>query len=87
MDDAEDVTQEVFMTVFRSLHTYAGNSSLLVWIFGITRNKVNRRFRGLRPRLESVDGGEASEVAAEAAPGTPIATSGDVPEGGGRRPQ
>ena len=35
--EAEDVTQEVFVTVFRALHTYAGNSSLLVWIFGITR--------------------------------------------------
>ena len=53
--EAEDVTQEVFMTVFRSLHTYAGNSSLLVWIFGITRNKVNRRFRGVRPRFEVID--------------------------------
>ncbi len=54
--EAEDVTQEVFVTVFRALHTYAGNSSLIVWIFGITRNKVNRRFRGVRPRLESIDG-------------------------------
>jgi RNA polymerase sigma-70 factor (ECF subfamily) len=54
--EAEDVTQEVFMTVFRVLHTYAGNSSLLVWIFGITRNKVNRRFRGIRPRFDVIDG-------------------------------
>ncbi len=53
--EAEDVTQEVFMTVFRVLHTYAGDSSLLVWIFGITRNKVNRRFRGIRPRFEVID--------------------------------
>jgi RNA polymerase sigma-70 factor (ECF subfamily) len=43
--EAEDVTQEVFVTVFRALHTFQGDSSLLVWIFGITRNKVNRRFR------------------------------------------
>jgi RNA polymerase sigma-70 factor (ECF subfamily) len=53
--EAEDVTQEVFLTVFRVLHTYAGDSSLLVWIFGITRNKVNRRFRGIRPRFEVID--------------------------------
>jgi RNA polymerase sigma-70 factor (ECF subfamily) len=53
--DAEDVTQEVFVTVFRRLHTWAGDSSLLVWIFGIARNKVNRRFRGVRPRLESIE--------------------------------
>lgn len=53
--EAEDVTQETFVTVFRALPSYAGTSSLLVWIFGITRNKVNRRFRGRRPRFESLD--------------------------------
>lgn len=66
--EAEDITQEVFVTVFRGLHTYQGNSSLLVWIFGITRNKVNRRFRGRRPRLESLDGDEARELASSEAP-------------------
>jgi RNA polymerase sigma-70 factor (ECF subfamily) len=59
--EAEDVTQEVFVTVFRALHTFQGDSSLLVWIFGITRNKVNRRFRRPRPRMESIEG-EALEV-------------------------
>jgi RNA polymerase sigma-70 factor (ECF subfamily) len=54
--EAEDVTQEVFLTVFRALPSYRGNSTLLVWIFGITRNTVNRRFRRGRPRLESIDG-------------------------------
>lgn len=53
--EAEDVTQEVFVTVYKALGSFAGDSSLLVWIFGITRNKVNRRFRGKRPRLESLD--------------------------------
>ena len=56
--EAEDVTQEVFVTVFRCLASYGGNSSLLVWIFGITRNKVNRRLRrsvgrGLSPSTTS----------------------------------
>ncbi len=66
--EAEDVTQEVFLTVYNGLHSYQGNSSLLVWIFGITRNKVNRRFRKARPHLESIDGEDAVEVAATAAP-------------------
>jgi RNA polymerase sigma-70 factor, ECF subfamily len=61
--EAEDVTQEVFITVFRALRTFQGDSSLLVWIFGITRNKVNRRFRGTRPRLESLDGEGALALA------------------------
>jgi RNA polymerase sigma-70 factor (ECF subfamily) len=64
--EAEDVTQEVFITVFRALRTFQGDSSLLVWIFGITRNKVNRRFRRPRPRMESIDN-DALEIANEEA--------------------
>jgi len=60
--EAEDVTQEVFLTVFNVLGSYRGNSSLLVWIFGITRNTVNRRFRRVRPRLESLDASGAPEL-------------------------
>jgi len=60
--EAEDVTQEVFVTVYRSIGAWQGNSSLLVWIFGITRNKVNRRFRGRRPRLEPIDGEGSYEI-------------------------
>jgi RNA polymerase sigma-70 factor (ECF subfamily) len=66
--EAEDVTQEVFMTVFRVLPSFRGNSTLLVWIFGITRNTVNRRFRRRRARLEPLDGDGAGEIAGEDAP-------------------
>lgn len=66
--EAEDVTQEVFETLFKALPSYRGDSSLIVWIFGITRNKVNRRFRGVRPRLESIDDAHADVMAADQAP-------------------
>jgi len=60
--EAEDVTQEVFVTVYKSIGAWQGTSSLLVWIFGITRNKVNRRFRGRRPRFESIHGEGAYDL-------------------------
>ena len=63
--EAEDVTQEVFMTVMKALPSFQGTSSLLVWMFGITRNKVNRRFRNPRARLSSMDDGECAELAAD----------------------
>ena len=66
--EAEDVTQEVFVTVHKALGTWAGNSSLLVWIFGITRNKVNRRFRRPRPRLEPLDDTSPTHLASQEAP-------------------
>ena len=68
--EAEDVAQEVFMTLLTALPSYQGQSSLLVWIFGITRNKVNRRFRRPRLLLEPLEEGgaldaEGHEVGAE----------------------
>jgi RNA polymerase sigma-70 factor (ECF subfamily) len=66
--EAEDVTQEVFFTVFSCLDSFQGNSSLLVWIFGIARNTVNRRFRRSRPRLESIEDEGASAAFTESPP-------------------
>ncbi len=66
--EAEDVTQEVFFTVFQALPSFAGESTLLVWIFGITRNKVNRRFRRPRPRLEPIDDPSSMEFGSAEAP-------------------
>lgn len=62
--EAEDVAQEVFMTLMTALASFKGDSSLLVWIFGVTRNKVNRRFRRPRPRLEPLEEGGALDVRA-----------------------
>jgi RNA polymerase sigma-70 factor (ECF subfamily) len=66
--EAEDVAQEVFLTVFKALSNYRGESALLVWIFGITRNTVNRRFRKPRPYLESIDAPFARQLSADSAP-------------------
>ncbi|MFO0689311.1 MAG: sigma-70 family RNA polymerase sigma factor [Myxococcota bacterium] len=60
--EAEDVAQEVFMTLMTALASFKGESSLLVWIFGVTRNKVNRRFRRPRPRLEPLEEGGALDI-------------------------
>ncbi|MDH5306051.1 MAG: sigma-70 family RNA polymerase sigma factor [Myxococcales bacterium] len=66
--EAEDVTQEVFFTVFNVLDSYQGSAPLLIWIFGITRNTVNRRFRRVRPKLDSLDASGAREIAGNEAP-------------------
>jgi len=59
--DAEDVTQEVFLQVYRGLAQFEGRSSLLTWMFGIAHNQVCRRYRRRRPVLLSID---SEEVAA-----------------------
>ena len=50
------------MTLMTALGSYKGESALLVWIFGVTRNKVNRRFRRPRPRLEPLEEGGALDI-------------------------
>jgi len=62
--EAEDVVQEVFAAASRSLPSFAGESSLLSWLFGITRHKLHRRFRKPRPFLEALDGELGSRVEA-----------------------
>ena len=55
--DAEEVTQETFVTVFKSISNFRGSSSLLSWIFGIAKNLSNnsiRRFQNQREKFESV---------------------------------
>jgi RNA polymerase sigma-70 factor (ECF subfamily) len=57
--DAEEVVQETFTVVFRSIEAYRGQSSLLSWIYGIAKNTVNnhvRRARAYEARIERAGG-------------------------------
>ena len=38
-EDAEDVAQEVFLEVYKSVHKFKGNSKLSTWIYKICTNK------------------------------------------------
>jgi RNA polymerase sigma-70 factor (ECF subfamily) len=68
--DAEEVTQEVFTAVFRSLPSFRGDSQLLTWIFGIARNTINsqiRRERSADERLAEIDPADVHAGASVAA--------------------
>ena len=43
--EAEDLAQETFLQLYRSLPSFEGRSSLLTWTFGIAHNVCSRYFR------------------------------------------
>lgn len=43
--EVEDLTQETFVQLYRSLGSYEGRSSLLTWTFGIAHNVCSRYYR------------------------------------------
>jgi RNA polymerase sigma-70 factor, ECF subfamily len=44
-EEALDVSQEVFLTIFRKMDTFRGESSLKTWIYCITVHRAANRFR------------------------------------------
>jgi RNA polymerase sigma-70 factor (ECF subfamily) len=47
-DDADDVTQEVFIRIWKALPAFRGESSLFTWIYRIATNEVNRYLKKRR---------------------------------------
>ena len=52
-DEALDLSQEVFLRVFRTLSSFRGQSALRTWIFRIVVNQVRNRQRWWRRRRRS----------------------------------
>jgi RNA polymerase sigma-70 factor, ECF subfamily len=49
-DEALDLSQEVFLKVFRTIHRFRGHSSLRTWIYRIAVNQARNRHRFWRRR-------------------------------------
>lgn len=53
--EAEDLTQDAFLQVFRKLSTFHGDSALSTWLYRIAVNTVLMHFRKKVPRPISLD--------------------------------
>jgi RNA polymerase sigma-70 factor (ECF subfamily) len=64
--EAEDMVQETFMGLLRSLPTYDPRRSLETYLFAILRNKISdhirRRQKGQRQSLDQLETGDAPEA-------------------------
>ena len=50
--DAEEVTQDIFLRVFRGLHSFAEKASFGTWLFRIVHNECATRYGKIKRRAE-----------------------------------
>lgn len=59
MEEAEEITQDVFVSIYKKAHTFRGNSKISTWIYRITINKclnaLEKRKRQLNAKNEIQD--------------------------------
>lgn len=51
-EDAEDIAQEVFISVYKNLHKFRAESKIYTWIYRIAINKIYDFFRKKKIDLE-----------------------------------
>jgi RNA polymerase sigma-70 factor (ECF subfamily) len=83
--EAEDLAQEVFMTVHRAIASYRGDGRFYTWLYRIASNTCKNRIKYLRGRHfhRSVPVDETPEAqvpAGEAGPGVPLQSRVHGPE-------
>lgn len=54
-EDAEDIAQEVFISVYKNLKRFREESNIFTWIYKITLNKIYDFFRKKKINLELND--------------------------------
>lgn len=76
-DEALDLSQEVFLRVFRTIHRFRGQSSLRTWIYRIAVNQARNRHRLWRRRHRADQVSLDEHVAAH---GDPVSSREPSPE-------
>ena len=53
-DEAEDLTQDIFVKIFRSLHTFDRRANFQTWLISISRNLCIDHYRSVRKERETI---------------------------------
>jgi RNA polymerase sigma-70 factor (ECF subfamily) len=71
-DEAEDLTQDVFLKIFKSLHTFDRRANFQTWLISVSRNLCIDHYRSVRKERETinrdVDPGDLSPASTTASP-------------------
>jgi RNA polymerase sigma-70 factor (ECF subfamily) len=71
-DEAEDLTQDIFIKVFKALHTFDRRANFQTWLISISRNLCIDHYRSVRKEratmARDVDASELAPVSRERTP-------------------
>ena len=73
-DEAEDLTQDIFLKIFKSLDTFDRRANFQTWLVSVSRNLCIDHYRSVRKERETIDRGvDASELSPASKEVSPIA--------------
>ena len=73
-DEAEDLTQEIFLKVFKSLDTFDRRANFQTWLISVSRNLCIDHYRSVRKERETIDRGvDTTDIAPPSPEPGPIA--------------
>jgi len=73
-DEAEDLTQDVFVKIFKSLHTFDRRANFQTWLISVSRNLCIDHYRSVRKERETVDRGvDPNQLSPAATGASPLA--------------
>jgi RNA polymerase sigma-70 factor (ECF subfamily) len=71
-DEAEDLTQDIFLKIFKALHTFDRRANFQTWLISISRNLCIDHYRSVRKERETmareVDASDLMPVSKERSP-------------------
>jgi RNA polymerase sigma factor (sigma-70 family) len=68
-EEAEDLTQDIFLKVFKSLNTFDRRANFQTWLISVSRNLCIDHYRSVRKERESIDRGVDTDTLAPVSPG------------------
>ena len=73
-DEAEDLTQDIFLKIFKSLDTFDRRANFQTWLISVSRNLCIDHYRSVRKERETIDRGvDSADLAAASPDAGPIA--------------
>jgi RNA polymerase sigma-70 factor (ECF subfamily) len=70
-DEAEDLTQDIFLKIFKSLDTFDRRANFQTWLISVSRNLCIDHYRSVRKERETIDRDVDSTEVAPPSAGTP----------------